>query len=103
MSHCSAGTAADTNAQAGFYIGLAALPASFAIYKFTRQSEDPYFTRLIRDTYDGYKNIWAQRNDLHTQAMEQAAADRVLFLNESAKSPRYVDIRFPEYALLTPL
>ena len=90
---------ANEDLQRGFYITLAALPASFAVYKFTQQSEDPYFTRLIRDTYDEYKTKWAQRNDLHTQAMEQAAADRVLFLNESAQSPKYVDIRFPEYVM----
>ena len=74
---------------------------SFAIYKFTRQGTDeqPYFTRVIRDTYNGYATKWAQRNDLHTQAIERAAADRVLFLNETSQSVRHVDIRFPEYVL----
>jgi hypothetical protein len=28
--------------------------------------------------------------------MEQAAADRVLFLNETPQQPRWVDVRFPE-------
>ena len=78
-------------------MALAALPATVAVYQFTRQGDNAYFTRLIRDTYDDYKNKWAQRNDLHTQAMEQAAADKLLFLNEGQKGPRFVDIRFPEY------
>lgn len=29
--------------------------------------------------------------------IEQAAADRVLFLNEASQSVRHVDLRFPEY------
>lgn len=87
----------NSNIQAGFYVTLAALPASVALYQITSQGSDAYFTRVIRDTYGHYSTKWAQRNDLHTQAMEQAAADRVLFLNESSKNPRFVDIRFPEY------
>ncbi|KAK4507224.1 hypothetical protein PRZ48_000959 [Zasmidium cellare] len=82
----------------GFYIAIAAIPASFALYKFSRQGTDeqPYFTRLIRDTYNGYKDKWTERNASHTRAMEQAAADRVIFLNESNNTLRRVDIRFPE-------
>jgi hypothetical protein len=29
--------------------------------------------------------------------IEQAAADRVLFLNEASQAVRHVDLRFPEY------
>ncbi|GAB1744134.1 hypothetical protein NU219Hw_g1291t1 [Hortaea werneckii] len=84
---------------AAFYIPLAALPASFALYKLTRQSteDQPFFTRYIRDTYDQYKDKWARRNDMHTQMVEAAAGDRVLFLNESAQANRRVELRFPEY------
>ncbi|KAF2173208.1 hypothetical protein M409DRAFT_62782 [Zasmidium cellare ATCC 36951] len=91
-------TPANESFGSGFYIALAAIPASFALYKFSRQGTDeqPYFTRLIRDTYNGYKDRWAERNASHTQAMEQAAADRVIFLNESNNTLRRVDIRFPE-------
>ncbi|KAI5370249.1 Putative NADH-ubiquinone oxidoreductase 17.8kDa subunit [Septoria linicola] len=83
---------------AGFFIALAALPVSLAIYKLTAQgtNEQPYFTRLIRDTYADYAVKWARRNDLHTQAMQQAAADRVLFLNEPNQQSRTVDLHFPE-------
>ena len=51
---------------------------------------------LIQDTYNEYKSKWASRNDLHTQAVERAAADRVLFLNEASAANRYVDLRFPD-------
>merc|ERR1712014_495291 len=81
-----------------FYVTLAALPASFALYKFTRaRAEDqPFFTRYIRDTYNQYADKWARRNDMHTQMVEAAAGDRVLFLNESAQANRRVELRFPE-------
>jgi hypothetical protein len=49
--------------------------------------------------YQEYKAQFAQRNELHTTAMEQAAADRVLFLNETPKQPRWVNVRFPEYVM----
>ncbi|KAF7189813.1 NADH-ubiquinone oxidoreductase 17.8 kDa subunit, mitochondrial [Pseudocercospora fuligena] len=83
---------------AGFFIALASLPVGLAIYKLTAQgtNDQPYFTRLIRDTYAQYAIKWAQRNDLHTQAMQQAAADRVLFLNETNQSERWIDHRYPE-------
>merc|ERR1711959_158535 len=87
---------------AGFYIAVAPLPASFALYKFTRQSteDQPFFTRYIRDTYNQYAEKWARRNDMHTQMVEAAAGDRVLFLNESAQANRRVELRFPEYVPL---
>lgn len=34
---------------------------------------------------------------MHTQMVEAAAADRVLFLNEAGQVQRRVEIRFPEY------
>lgn len=88
--------------QKGFYITLSAIPVSLAIYKFTRQGTDeqPYFTRLIQDTYNSYKVKWAERNDFHTQAVEQAAADRTLFMNETNQSMRHINLRFPEYVSL---
>ena len=88
-----------TPIQAGFYITLAVIPASFALYTFTRQGTDqqPYFTRLITDVYADYEGKWARRNDTHTRAMEQAAGDRLLFLNGAEQQPRTVNLRFPEY------
>jgi hypothetical protein len=63
----------------------------------TSGDKEPYFTRLITNTYNKYANTWADRNNIHTEMIEQAAADRVLFLNEASQSVRHVDLRFPEY------
>ncbi|WPG97406.1 Hypothetical protein R9X50_00018100 [Acrodontium crateriforme] len=82
---------------AGFYIALAAVPVSIAAYRFTRPgAEQPYFTRYITEKYNDLAGKWAERNDTHTQAMEQAAADRVLFQNEASRSNRVVDLKYPE-------
>jgi hypothetical protein len=63
----------------------------------TSGDKEPYFTRLITNTYNKYASTWADRNNIHTEMIEQAAADRVLFLNEASQSVRHVDLRFPEY------
>jgi hypothetical protein len=78
------------------------IPVAIAVYKFTGQgsTDKPYFTRWISETYAGYKTQWAQRNDTHTRAMEQAAADRSLFLHETNNNVRHVDLRYPEYVRL---
>ncbi|KAK5691435.1 hypothetical protein LTR97_011428 [Elasticomyces elasticus] len=82
----------------GFYFTLAAIPFSFALYQFTRQgtNERPWATRYITDTYNGYAEKWARRNDTHTHAVEQAASDKLLFINEIRNGPRFVDLKFPE-------
>nr|POF12929.1 nadh-ubiquinone oxidoreductase 17.8 kda subunit, mitochondrial [Quercus suber] len=81
----------------GFYVTLAALPLSVAAYRFTSGGEDlPYFTRKITDTYESYAKKWADRNDLHTQAVEQAGNDRVLMIGETDRKARTVDLKFPE-------
>ncbi|KAL8974217.1 MAG: hypothetical protein Q9185_000214 [Variospora sp. 1 TL-2023] len=84
----------------GFYFVIAALPLSFAIYKFSRssdgsgaQSAQPWFTRMLR-AYDTWSNRWAVRNSLHTKAIEQAAHDRNLFHN-TEPSP-LIELKFPE-------
>ncbi|KAK0265341.1 hypothetical protein LTR91_010575 [Friedmanniomyces endolithicus] len=81
-----------------FYLTLAAIPLSLALYNFTRQGtgEQPWATRYIIDTYNGYAEKWARRNDIHTQMIEQAASDKLLFINEASHGPRLVDLRFPE-------
>ena len=74
------------------------MPAAFfALNYATSGDKEPYFTRLITNTYNKYANTWADRNNIHTEMIEQAAADRVLFLNEASNAPRHVDLRFPEY------
>jgi hypothetical protein len=71
--------------------------AFFALNYATSGDKEPYFTRLITNTYNKYSGAWAHRNNVHTEMIEQAAADRVLFLNEASQSVRHVDLRFPEY------
>ena len=76
------------------------MPAAFfALNYATSGDKEPYFTRLITNTYNKYANTWADRNNIHTEMIEQAAADRVLFLNEASNAPRHVDLRFPEYVV----
>ncbi|KAI4177946.1 MAG: hypothetical protein LQ343_000030 [Gyalolechia ehrenbergii] len=84
----------------GFYLAIAALPLSFAVYKFSRSSDgsgaefsQPWLTRILR-RYDEWSNSWAESNAVHTKAIEQAAHDRNLFHN-SRPSP-LVDLSFPE-------
>ncbi|KAI4168881.1 MAG: hypothetical protein LQ348_007417 [Seirophora lacunosa] len=84
----------------GFYFIIAALPLSFAVYKFSRSSDSsgaasaqPWFTRVLQ-SYDQWSNRWAVRNALHTKAIEQAAHDRNLFHN-TAPTP-LVELEFPE-------
>ncbi|MCJ1370323.1 hypothetical protein MMC20_001536 [Loxospora ochrophaea] len=84
----------------GFYIGLALFPLTFAVYKFSRSSDDsgaesaqPFFTRII-NSYSEYKEKWIQRNSLHTQMIEQAAHDRNLF--QSSPGSKMVELKFPE-------
>nr|POF26138.1 nadh-ubiquinone oxidoreductase 17.8 kda subunit, mitochondrial [Quercus suber] len=68
-----------------------------AAYRFTSGGEDlPYFTRKITDTYEDYAKKWADRNDLHTQAVEQAGNDRVLMIGETDRKARTIDLKFPE-------
>lgn len=81
--------------QRGFYIALAAIPASFALYKLSRQGTDekPWLTRFI-DSFSGYRSTWDERNSLHTKMVEQAGADRALFHNSPGSG--HIELRFPE-------
>lgn len=94
--HCSQ---ANSAVKAGFWISLAAIPFGVAVYQYTNKDGNSYFTSTLREMYQEYKAQFSQRNELHTTAMEQAAADRVLFLNETPKQPRWVNVRFPEYVV----
>ena len=76
------------------------MPVSFLALNYATTpsgDKEPYFTRLITNTYNKYAGAWADRNNIHTEMIEQAAADRVLFLNEASNAVRHVDLRFPEY------
>ena len=85
----------------GFYIAVAALPLSFAFYKYSRSSagdpsdpaSQPWLTRVIH-SYDHWQDEYARRGVLHTAMVEQAAHDRHLFYG--TKGSKVVDVG-PEY------
>ncbi len=91
--------------QRGFYVSIAAIALSFALYKFSRSSStdpasagdpdaQPLLTRIIT-YYQFLQNGYAEQNALHTRMAEQAAADKNLF----QRSPwtHHIELKFPEY------
>lgn len=87
--------------QTFFYATVIGCPALlYGVYLTSRLgasygSQKPYLTSLI-EIYEGWKDEYARRNDLHVKMIQQAAEDRNLFLN-SDDGNRYVDLKFPEY------
>ncbi|KAF2435762.1 hypothetical protein EJ08DRAFT_674981 [Tothia fuscella] len=75
----------------GFYIAVAALPTFYIVYKLSRGSgeDQPYLTRVIK-SYDHWRDTYLARNALHTQMVDQAGADRLLFLNARAADTKPV-------------
>jgi hypothetical protein len=87
--------------QRGFYITVAAIPLSLAVYKFTYSDDSkPYLQQMI-EKYSDFKDEWNRRNALHTVMIEQAAHDRNLFQSEKVSTE--VDLRFPEYVSRLPI
>ncbi|KAF2724924.1 hypothetical protein K431DRAFT_281396 [Polychaeton citri CBS 116435] len=82
----------------GFYIAIASVPITLALFKLSNSTtvEGSAVTRYIFDKYAELGKTFQERNDIHTQFIEQAAADRTLFLNESNRNQRIVQHRFPE-------
>jgi hypothetical protein len=90
--------------QRGFYVSIAALALSFAVYKFSRRSSNdpatagdpstqPLITRILQ-YYSFWQDDFKRRNTLHTQAVEQAGSDRNLF--QSSPWTHHIDLKFPE-------
>jgi len=80
----------------GFYISLAAIPVSIAVYTLAQPSADgspSSITKMI-DGFSYYKERNAERNVLHVNAIEKAAGDRHLFNNSAG--PPTVNLKFPE-------
>ncbi|KAM3074845.1 hypothetical protein ACMFMG_008258 [Clarireedia jacksonii] len=80
----------------GFFIVLAAIPVSIGVYQFAQPSADgspSSITKMI-DGFSYYKERNAERNALHVNAIEKAAADRHLFNNSAGA--RTVNLKFPE-------
>ena len=90
--------------QKGFFMTISLIPIGYLMYQFTGPGnyEHKYFTRVI-NSYDHYRKDAAHINALHTDALEQAAADRNLFAN--TQRTQNVQLKFPEYvrpSLYTP-
>lgn len=81
--------------QKGFYISVAAVPVSFALYQLGQSNTDdlPFISRII-DAWTTKEQEWTQRNSLHSAAVQQAAMDRHLFQSESTNEE--VNLRYPE-------
>lgn len=81
-------------------MALSLVPIGFLMYKFSGPGhyEHKYLTRVI-NSYDGYRKDAAHIAALHTDALEQAAADRNLFVN--TERAQNVTLRFPEYVRIS--
>jgi transcriptional regulator of acetoin/glycerol metabolism len=79
---------------------MALIPIGYLMYQFTGPGnyEHKYLTRVI-NSYDGYRKDAAHIAALHTDALEQAAADRNLFAN--TQRAQNVTLRFPEYVQIS--
>ncbi|KAF2750760.1 hypothetical protein M011DRAFT_437219 [Sporormia fimetaria CBS 119925] len=80
----------------GLWLPLAAFPFGYLLYKLsqsTQKNPSDVLSRLIKNYMEKEEDI-RRSNALHTQLMEQAAKDRVLFYS----SPTQVipQLRFPE-------
>ena len=84
--------------QRGFYISIAALALSFAVYNYSRSSpsdpdHQPFLTRVMQ-SYNWFQDEFARRNALHTAMVEQAAEDRNLF--QSSPWTHHTELKFQE-------
>jgi hypothetical protein len=79
---------------------VAVVPASYLLYLSANSddsTEEPWFTRVLHKL-DYWQDEFRDRNDLHTKLADQAASDRVLFLNSGTPpEKRLVDVRNNEY------
>lgn len=77
---------------------MGTIPVGWALYAISRNDDPnapPFATRII-DKYTEIQDKWTARNDLHVRMIEQAGADKVLFVNTAPQD--YVPLKFPEYA-----
>ncbi|KAI4735919.1 hypothetical protein E4T50_13583 [Aureobasidium sp. EXF-12298] len=82
--------------QSGYFMAMSLIPIGYLMYQFTGPGnyEHKYLTRVI-NSYDGYRKDAAHIAALHTDALEQAAADRNLFAN--TQRAQNVTLRFPDF------
>lgn len=78
------------------YIFAGAVPTAYAIYSVSRPGEDgtpSMFTQWLRG-FEHFKDDWEIRNNLRTQAMEQAAQDKHLFMHSGRNM--HIELKAPE-------
>lgn len=73
---------------------------SITTYSVSR-GENSSLTKWINNFTSESANKWDQRNTLHMNIAERAAADRHLFI--SGEKARGFELRTPEYVELSPL
>ncbi|EFW99523.1 NADH-ubiquinone oxidoreductase [Grosmannia clavigera kw1407] len=80
----------------GFYVALAAIPATWILYTLKNSGKDGQPTALESyfSKFDYLTEQWEVRNTLRTAAIEQATHDRILLQTVPRNSQ--VDLRFPE-------
>ncbi|EED16058.1 NADH-ubiquinone oxidoreductase 178 kDa subunit, putative [Talaromyces stipitatus ATCC 10500] len=76
-----------------FYVAVSTFAAGFLLYRISKSSEDSFISRLITK-YSPDQKIFEERNAIHTVALEEAAADRHLFVGQGHQE--YVDLRSNE-------
>lgn len=88
--------------QLGFWIPIASVPILAGLYAVSRSDPDapPVLTRLI-NRYTEATEKYAERNALHTSMVEQAGADRVLFIKSAPQD--HVQMKFPECVPCNPV
>lgn len=76
------------------------MPAVYLLWSFsqtTEGKEDPFLTRMIKKL-ESWQEEYKQRDTLHTQLLQQAADDYVLFQSTSiAPTRRKVPVNNIEY------
>jgi hypothetical protein len=66
------------------------------LYRISKASDDSFISRLITK-YSPDQKVFEERNAIHTAALEQAAADRHLFVGATRQD--YVNLRSTECVL----
>lgn len=81
---------------AGFYIALAAIPASYFVYSVSRPDKDGNHTTIGQwlENAMNMKEEWAIKNHNNTAAIQAAAYDKHLFYN--IERNRHVELTYPE-------
>ena len=83
--------------QTGFYIFAAAVPLSYAGYAISRpgpNGEPSSVEKWLRG-FESLNDTWAERNDIRTRLIEQAAHDKHLFFYAGRST--HVELKMPEY------